>query len=83
MFDLVEDVEKIKETWSPKLPYHLNIIDELHINENGHSRILTKLLQYKSDRGKYDFLESLLAYIVVKREHTSYSSLKIENPQIT
>lgn len=83
MFDLVEDVEKIKETWSPKLPYHLNIIDELHINENGHSRILTKLLQYKSDRGKYDFLESLLAYIVVKREHTSYSSIKIEKPQIT
>ena len=23
-----------------KLPYHLNVIDELHINENGHSRIL-------------------------------------------
>ena len=30
-------------------PYHLNIIDELYINENGHSIILAKLLQYKSD----------------------------------
>ena len=30
-----------------KLPYHLNIIDELHINENAHSRILYKLLLYK------------------------------------
>ena len=28
-------------------------------------------------------MESLLAYIVVKREHTSYSSIKIEKPQIT
>ena len=28
-----------------KLPYHINVIDELHINENGHSRILLKLLQ--------------------------------------
>ena len=31
-----------------KTPFHLNVIDELHANENAHSRILIKLLQYQS-----------------------------------
>ena len=34
-----------------KLPYNINIIDELHINENAHSRILCKLLLYGQDAG--------------------------------
>ena len=28
----------------PKMPYNINIIDELHINENAHSRILINCL---------------------------------------
>lgn len=83
LFELVESVEKTKEEWLPQLPYHLNVIDELHINENAHSRILTKLLQYESESGKYDFLESLLTYIVAKRDCTSFGRIKIEKPQIT
>lgn len=83
LFDIVEIVEKVKEKWLPRLPYHLNIIDELHINENGHSRILTKLLQYKSESGKYEFLESLLAYIVANRDCIDFGNIKIEKPQIT
>lgn len=83
LFDLVEAVEKIKEEWLSKLPYHLNVIDELHINENAHSRILTKLLQYKSESGRYEFLESLLAYIVTKRDCTDFGYIIIKEPQIT
>lgn len=84
LFDIVDIVEKVKEKWLPRLPYHLiNIIDELHINENGHSRILTKLLQYKSESGKYEFLESLLAYIVANRDCIDFGNIKIEKPQIT
>lgn len=83
LFDIVETVEKVKEKWLPRLPYHLNIIDELHINENGHSRILTKLLQYKSESGKYEFLESLLAYIVANRDCIDFGNIKIKKPQIT
>ena len=30
------------------LPYHFNVIDELHANENAHSRILQKILQKRS-----------------------------------
>ena len=49
------EIHKIKES----APYHLNIIDELHADENAHSRIFAKLLQYK-EQGKYPFLELLL-----------------------
>ena len=83
LFDLVEAVEKIKEEWLSKLPYHLNVFDELHINKNAHRRILTKLLQYKSESGRYEFLESLLAYIVTKRDCTAFGYIIIKEPQIT
>jgi len=42
-----------------KLPYHINIIDEIHADENAHSRILAKLLQYKKDNN-FIFLEEFL-----------------------
>ncbi len=65
-------------------PYHLNIIEELHINENAHSRILAKLLQYKDKEGKYVFLESLLEYIKnKKKQQCDFSKIKIIDPIIT
>ena len=61
--------------------YHINVIEELHINENGHSRILCKLLQYRAANGKYVFLESLLEAIgKIKPE---FAGIKIYNPKIT
>ena len=42
-----------------KLPYHINIIDELHVNENANSRILSSLLMYE-DRGDYPLLKSFI-----------------------
>ena len=39
-----------------QLPYHINVIDELHINENAHSRILLKLLQFRNTKGEYEIL---------------------------
>ena len=62
-------------------PYRLNVIEELHINENGHSRILAKLLQYRSDDRKYVFLESLLNYIIsIKR--VDFPD-RVEKPEIS
>lgn len=48
------------------LPYHFNIVDELRVNENAHTRILMKLLQY--EKGKMfpillSFLKSLPVFI--------------------
>ncbi len=42
-----------------KLPYHINVIDELRADENAHSRILAQLLRYEKDK-QYPFLESFL-----------------------
>ena len=66
-----------------KLPYHLNVIDELYINENGHSRILAKLLQYKSQTQQYEMLESLIDFIAENLKKDSFGSIKVVNPEIT
>ena len=63
---LLHEIEHLRSSIDSvqcKYPYRLNVIDELHINENGHSRILSKLLQYRSESGQYIYLESLLSYI--------------------
>lgn len=42
-----------------KIPYHLNVIDEMSVNENSHSRFLIKLLGYR-ENGRHPVLESFL-----------------------
>lgn len=61
-----------------RLPYSINLIDELHINENAHSRILNVLLQYCND-GHHPIYESFIEHIF----NTSISkvqTLKIQSP---
>lgn len=41
------------------LPYHINLIDELHADENAHSRIFAKLLRFKVN-DKFPFIEKFL-----------------------
>lgn len=72
-----------KRQFEAKLPYHLNIIDELYINENGHSRILTKLLQYKSESQRYELLESFIQYVYEVTRKESFESIKVCRPKIT
>lgn len=81
VMELVAEVRRCIEQNRHLLPYHLNIIDELHINENGHSRILCKLLQYKSQLGEYVVLKSLLAYIA--EQNNEYRFIYIKSPLIT
>lgn len=68
-------VAKFKE-----LNYHINVIEELHINENGHSRILCKLLQY-SNGGGYVFLESFLN--LIKTKNKNFTIKEVGQPDIT
>ena len=65
-----------------RLPYHINVIDELHANENAHSRILAKLLQQKTPQNRFEILESFLEYLT-EQKSASFYNLKIENPIIT
>jgi hypothetical protein len=52
-FSKIYDEEKLY------LPYHINLIDELHADENAHSRIFAQLLRFTQDN-KYPFLEKFL-----------------------
>ena len=49
VLELVHAYSKIKGKISEMFPYRLNIIDELHIDENAHSRILCKLLSHRDN----------------------------------
>ena len=66
-----------------RLPYHINVIDELHINENGHSRILMKLLNFQNDKGQYEMLGSLVHYIKQNCRSYEFESISIDKPRIT
>lgn len=66
-----------------QLPYHINVIDELHINENAHSRILLKLLQFRNTKGEYEILESLLSYIKRKTHSVQFERIQFDKPLIT
>lgn len=63
--------------------YHLNVIDELHINENAHSRILCKLLQYQNEVGEYELLNSLIAFIKENYKEKDFGRICIKKPEIT
>lgn len=65
-----------------KLPYHMNLLDELHANENAHSRILGKLLMQRNpENGRCEMLESFVRFVVKRKD--KYACIKICNPKIS
>lgn len=73
-FTVLAEFNSIYEEEKSNLPYHINLIDELHADENAHSRILAKLLRYKEDN-KYPFLESFFTNLCGFK-------LNIEKPKV-
>lgn len=69
---LLTDFKNIYDRELADLPYHINLIDELHADENAHSRIFAKLLRYQ-ENCKYPFLEKFL-------NEVCKFNLTIENP---
>ncbi len=61
-------------------PYQINVIDELHINENANSRILGAMLRYKTN-DSYEVLKSFLNFISLK--FNSQPIFEIDSPTIT
>ncbi|MFO7939017.1 MAG: PD-(D/E)XK nuclease family protein [Bacteroidales bacterium] len=57
-----------------KLPYHLNILDLIHANENAHSRIFMNLLAYCKDK-EYPYLKELFHLL-----GEPFDKLEIKNP---
>lgn len=63
-----------------ELPYHINLIDELHANENAHTRILLKLLQFNY-LGNYPILRSFFDLMEQKMER-KFKVGEIKHPKI-
>lgn len=83
---LLDTAKRVKEEESflfGQLPYHINVIDELHINENAHSRILAKLLQFRNIDGRFVILDSFVDFIKSKNDSDAFNDLTIESPLIT
>ena len=84
--DIMAKAESIKKAFDDekrKLPYNINVIDELHVkaNENAHSRILCKLLQYRDSDRRYRILESFIQNVA--QSVPSFASIVVQNPVIT
>lgn len=56
LLDLARKYSELYNKEKEKFPYRLNVINELHDDENAHSRILIRLLQYK-DKDEYTWLK--------------------------
>lgn len=63
------------------LPYHINLIDELRVNENAHSRILCRMLRYQNVEGRFEYLEFLLKKM--SRIVPAFGEIKLHEPIIT
>ena len=83
VYTLVKAINDFVAAKKKNLPYNINVIDELHANENAHSRILRKLLQYKDSFYRYRILESLLHYISLLEGKEEFAKIEIQKPTIT
>jgi hypothetical protein len=86
LFDFITKFKRIYDTEKQNLPYHINLIDELHANENAHSRILGKLLKQKTHNGTFELFESFIEYLKEKgkdKDKEDFSKIEVEKPQIT
>ena len=61
----------------------MNVIEELHANENANSRILAKLFQYKNINGEYNILKSFIEYIKENNKDKDFGKIIIKEPRIT
>lgn len=83
LLSFADEYKKVADKEKRSLPYQINVIDELHINENGHSRILTQLLKFANAKGEYELLESLIGYIKNLHNAGEWDRIEINHPNPT
>lgn len=81
--EILEKSIKDYDSFHYNLPYHLNIIEELHANENAHSRILARLFQYKDSNDRHVILKEFVDYLIENNPDQKFTNIQIENPVIT
>ncbi|MDR0699443.1 MAG: PD-(D/E)XK nuclease family protein [Tannerella sp.] len=83
VFDFLSKFKVASEKAASKFVYHINVIDELHVNENAHSRILAKLLQQNVPESKrFEILERFVQFLQ-KKKPDSFGNITVEQPDIT
>jgi len=80
LLKIAKELNKIYQEKKKALPYSLNIICELHDDENAHSRILRGLLQFNS-KGKYPILQSFVRQ--VNELADCEADITIKNPKLS
>lgn len=76
----IKDFHRMYLSLKNKLPYSFNLLDIAKANENAHSKLLAKLLNYKKDN-KYLFLELFLQDIGID-EIIIKPKIKVEKDRI-
>ena len=61
---LASEIQRLYQEGIAKLHYGANLIDELHANENAHSRILRMLIAYNGG-GSYPVFASFLNLVKI------------------
>ncbi|MCT4697543.1 PD-(D/E)XK nuclease family protein [Tenacibaculum haliotis] len=74
--NLLENFSSVYEIELNKLPYRLNLLDDLSTNENAHSKFLIRLLQYQPA------LINFLKFINTKNKHHFSFDINIINKPI-
>lgn len=77
---LLSAYEKIISKYESLKPWIFNILEEIHANENDHTRIFVKLLQYE-ENDKYPFLEEFISRLNSKMK-ASYKISGVESPKV-
>ncbi len=74
--NLARNFNLLREEEKSKIPYQLNLLDEVGsgVNENAHSRILLKILSYKNNNS-FPFFEIFLQCL-----NSNFQNIKISNP---
>jgi hypothetical protein len=79
-FELVDEYAVKHSEELIKLPYHINLLDLVRVNENAHSRIFARLLEKKNDFGEYPILQSLYKFLNQQFKQFEYT---IKSPAIS
>ncbi|MBE7691232.1 PD-(D/E)XK nuclease family protein [Tenacibaculum piscium] len=76
-YNLIEEFNDLQKIKKSKIPYQINLLDEIGTNENAHSRFFLKFLSYKSN-GEFLFLRKFLDSL-----GGEFKKIKIDNPIFT
>lgn len=78
--DFVEKFNELYKKNEQNRPYNMNILDELHANENAHTRILIKLLSF-SENGEYPIFKKFIS-VLNKELENGFQISEFDKPLI-